>query len=85
MKIKIWKKINFQCEYPLQFTHKLIFKSIEWRFKKNVKKFKIIEMPEHNTGQMGGTMRLGRRRTIFTKDCVLSKLKKFSSKIKILE
>lgn len=30
-------------------------------------------MPEHNTGQMGGTMRLGRRRTIFTKDCVLSK------------
>ncbi|XP_070568114.1 CTP synthase 1-like [Ptychodera flava] len=25
----------------------------------------IIEMPEHNPGQMGGTMRLGKRRTIF--------------------
>ena len=25
----------------------------------------IIEMPEHNTGRMGGTMRLGRRVTIF--------------------
>ena len=36
--------------------------------------FKIIEMPEHNQGQMGGTMRLGRRKTLFTKpDSVLSK------------
>jgi CTP synthase len=34
----------------------------------------IIEMPEHNTGQMGGTMRLGKRKTLFTKDCVLRKL-----------
>jgi len=25
----------------------------------------VIEMPEHHTGQMGGTMRLGRRATIF--------------------
>uniref|UniRef100_A0A7N8YHF9 CTP synthase n=1 Tax=Mastacembelus armatus TaxID=205130 RepID=A0A7N8YHF9_9TELE len=25
----------------------------------------VIEMPEHNPGQMGGTMRLGKRRTIF--------------------
>ncbi|PIK56996.1 putative CTP synthase 1 [Apostichopus japonicus] len=25
----------------------------------------IIEMPEHNTGQMGGTMRLGSRKTLF--------------------
>ena len=24
-------------------------------------------MPEHNQGQMGGTMRLGKRRTLFTK------------------
>ena len=23
-------------------------------------------MPEHNPGQLGGTMRLGRRRTVFT-------------------
>lgn len=25
----------------------------------------VIEMPEHNPGQMGGTMRLGKRRTVF--------------------
>ncbi|CAN9513809.1 unnamed protein product [Ophioblennius macclurei] len=35
----------------------------------------VIDMPEHNPGQLGGTMRLGRRRTIFTrKDSVLRKL-----------
>lgn len=27
----------------------------------------VIDMPEHNPGQMGGTMRLGKRRTIFNK------------------
>lgn len=25
----------------------------------------IIEMPEHNPGQLGGTMRLGKRQTLF--------------------
>uniref|UniRef100_A0A8D3DK00 CTP synthase n=1 Tax=Scophthalmus maximus TaxID=52904 RepID=A0A8D3DK00_SCOMX len=35
----------------------------------------VIDMPEHNPGQMGGTMRLGKRRTIFTNDTsVLRKL-----------
>lgn len=35
----------------------------------------VIDMPEHNPGQMGGTMRLGRRRTVFmTDDSVLKKL-----------
>lgn len=35
----------------------------------------IIDMPEHNPGDMGATMRLGRRRTIFkTEDSVLRKL-----------
>lgn len=34
----------------------------------------IIDMPEHHPGQMGGTMRLGKRRTIFKDDnCTLSK------------
>lgn len=28
----------------------------------------VIEMPEHNPGQMGGTMRLGKRRTVFKSD-----------------
>lgn len=31
-------------------------------------------MPEHNTGQMGGTMRLGKRKTVFNaKTCITSK------------
>ena len=35
----------------------------------------VIEMPEHNPGQMGATMRLGKRKTMFkTKDSLLSKL-----------
>lgn len=25
----------------------------------------VIDMPEHNTGEMGGTMRLGKRTTVF--------------------
>lgn len=34
----------------------------------------IIDMPEHHPGQMGGTMRLGKRRTIFKDDnSILSK------------
>lgn len=35
----------------------------------------VIEMPEHNPGQMGGTMRLGKRKTIFkTKDSITRRL-----------
>ncbi|XP_042345113.1 CTP synthase 1-like isoform X1 [Plectropomus leopardus] len=35
----------------------------------------VIDMPEHNPGQMGGTMRLGKRRTIFKSNTsVLRKL-----------
>lgn len=35
----------------------------------------VIDMPEHNSGQMGGTMRLGQRRTIFNStSSVLRKL-----------
>ncbi|GFN89979.1 ctp synthase [Plakobranchus ocellatus] len=35
----------------------------------------VIDMPEHNTGQMGGTMRLGKRKTLFkTNKSVLRKL-----------
>jgi len=34
----------------------------------------VIDMPEHNQGQMGGTMRLGKRETVFTSDkSVISK------------
>jgi len=37
----------------------------------------VIDMPEHNQGQLGGTMRLGRRQTVFQdahKHSVLSNL-----------
>ena len=32
----------------------------------------VINMPEHNQGQMGGTMRLGKRTTIFHGESILS-------------
>ena len=35
----------------------------------------VIDMPEHNTGELGGTMRLGKRQTIFkSKDSILRQL-----------
>ena len=35
----------------------------------------VIDIPEHNTGQMGGTMRLGKRRTLLrTKNSDMRKL-----------
>lgn len=41
-------------------------------FNPDTKKSVVIDMPEHNQGQMGGTMRLGRRQTIFNnKDSVI--------------
>lgn len=37
--------------------------------------FVVIDMPEHHPGQMGGTMRLGKRESIFqTQDSILRKL-----------
>lgn len=36
----------------------------------------VIDMPEHTNGDMGGTMRLGKRKTLFTKECLLKKLYK---------
>ena len=35
----------------------------------------IVEMPEHNPGQMGATMRLGKRKTVFTGDSLASESK----------
>jgi len=34
----------------------------------------VIEMPEHNPGQLGGTMRLGKRKTVFKKEGITKKL-----------
>lgn len=34
----------------------------------------VIDMPEHHPGQMGGTMRLGRRTTMFKGESVIRKL-----------
>uniref|UniRef100_A0A8C6Y5Y4 CTP synthase n=1 Tax=Naja naja TaxID=35670 RepID=A0A8C6Y5Y4_NAJNA len=45
--------------------------SLNWQdansteFDPNTKKPVVIDMPEHNPGDMGGTMRLGKRKTIF--------------------
>uniref|UniRef100_A0A669DTZ3 CTP synthase n=1 Tax=Oreochromis niloticus TaxID=8128 RepID=A0A669DTZ3_ORENI len=45
-----------------------------WEAKKHLLPV-VIDMPEHNPGQMGGTMRLGKRRTIFSSSTsVLRKL-----------
>lgn len=34
----------------------------------------VIEMPEHNQGPLGGTMRLGKRETVFQpENCIISK------------
>ena len=39
----------------------------------------IVEMPEHNPGDLGGTMRLGKRKTNFvSKDSILRKLDFFA-------
>lgn len=52
---------------------------LEWKdahsteFNKTTTHPMIIEMPEHNPGQMGATMRLGKRRTVFTEDASLMK------------
>lgn len=40
----------------------------------NTKNPLVIDMPEHHPGQMGGTMRLGRRTTMFKGDSVIRKL-----------
>lgn len=37
----------------------------------------VIDMPEHNPGQMGGTMRLGKRRTIFKSNNSVLRKKNF--------
>lgn len=37
----------------------------------------VIDMPEHNPGQMGGTMRLGKRRTIFKNNTSVLRKKNF--------
>nr|CAG4642448.1 EOG090X04HX [Evadne anonyx] len=34
----------------------------------------VIDMPEHNSGQMGGTMRLGKRKTIFHGESILKQM-----------
>ncbi|EDV25242.1 uncharacterized protein TRIADDRAFT_50347 [Trichoplax adhaerens] len=46
----------------------------------------IIDMPEHNPGDLGGTMRLGSRTTIFKTDCETSILRKlYDDKEKVSE
>lgn len=39
----------------------------------------IIDMPEHNTGNLGGTMRLGKRTTVFRPNAESSKISEFQN------
>ncbi|KAJ8963619.1 hypothetical protein NQ314_005519 [Rhamnusium bicolor] len=46
----------------------------------------VIDMPEHNTSEMGGTMRLGKRTTLFKPSAVTSKIRRlYGNKDKIDE
>lgn len=67
--------LGFQCAVIEYSRNVLKLKdSNSAEFDKTTSNQVIIEMPEHNPGQMGGTMRLGKRRTLFKKDCILKKL-----------
>ena len=68
--------LGFQCAV-IEFSRNVLnlkdANSAE--FSKETPNQVVIEMPEHNQGQMGGTMRLGKRRTLFIKDTsILKKL-----------
>lgn len=61
--------LGFQCaviEFCRNVLHLKDANSAE--FSKDTPNQVVIEMPEHNQGQMGGTMRLGRRKTLFIKE-----------------
>jgi CTP synthase len=67
--------LGFQCAV-IEFCRNVlnISDANSSEFSKETDNLVVIEMPEHNPGQMGGTMRLGKRRTLFkTNDSVLSK------------
>ncbi|KAG1671499.1 CTP synthase 1-B [Nymphon striatum] len=49
----------------IRFENAKHLKENEKKMKSRRKYLRVIEMPEHNTGIMGGTMRLGKRTTIF--------------------
>ena len=67
--------LGFQCAVIEYCRNALGLKDANSsEFDKSTPNQVIIEMPEHNQGQMGGTMRLGKRRTIFKKECLLKKL-----------
>uniref|UniRef100_W5KQQ6 CTP synthase n=1 Tax=Astyanax mexicanus TaxID=7994 RepID=W5KQQ6_ASTMX len=56
-------------------THKYLFVFLYLIRINCFTRLQVIDMPEHNPGQMGGTMRLGKRRTIFkTNSSILRKL-----------
>lgn len=44
----------------------------------------VIEMPEHNPKQMGGTMRLGKRRTVFKSDTSVMSMERLKAIIYLL-
>ncbi|CAF3647882.1 unnamed protein product [Rotaria socialis] len=67
--------LGLQCAVIEFARHVLQYKGANSSEFDKVEHQVVIEMPEHNTGTMGGTMRLGRRTTHFvTDDSILKKL-----------
>ncbi|ESO84275.1 hypothetical protein LOTGIDRAFT_205900 [Lottia gigantea] len=68
--------LGLQCAV-IEFTRNVLelTDSHSTEFNPNTEHPVVIEMPEHNPGQMGGTMRLGKRKTLFkVKNSLVKKL-----------
>ena len=72
----LWFLLGLQCaviEFARNVLHKEGANSIE--VDPDTPHPVVIEMPEHNQGQLGGTMRLGKRETVFrTDDSIMKQL-----------
>ena len=68
--------LGFQCAVVEFCRNELEIKDAESQEQNpDAKEKVVIEMPEHNGGNLGGTMRVGRRETIFVnKDSILYRL-----------
>jgi len=68
--------LGLQCAVIEFARHVLLYKDATSAEFDRTQHQVVIEMPEHNTGTMGGTMRLGRRTTHFnTEESIIRMLK----------
>uniref|UniRef100_A0A8C3BGS8 CTP synthase n=1 Tax=Cairina moschata TaxID=8855 RepID=A0A8C3BGS8_CAIMO len=69
------KIISVRIYCVLEFVLNSFSDANSTEFDPDTKNPVVIDMPEHNPGDMGGTMRLGKRRTVFkTQNSILRKL-----------